>query len=757
MKKKLFALISMLLTASMLFSGMVFAADEIGVLIDSKPQNYDVMPVIENGRTLVPMRGIFEALGAEISWDDATKTVTGTKNDISVVLQIGNTTAKVNGEDKALDVPAKIISGRTMVPVRFISESLGCNVDWDDATKTVIINTAKPKLAKLVSTIHRPVPTEFEKSNDLYDILHFDDEGAVSADKLYDDVKAKGEVVCTEDEFLASITTTGGDKYGTSEVVDVEGQPFKKALRITCTEPPAATAGFITRTKATPERNPGDGVNAKDVMLLAFRIRVLSTDSPDGIGQVQVQIEHPTSYNKALFEKVVANKEWEIIYLPFTGVEDATAIGVRGGFYKQVVELGGIEILNMGEGFDINTLPKTATVLPELEPDSPWRKEAIDRIEKIRKGDFTVVVKDKDGNVVPDAEVELDMFEHEFEFGTMTGPNTHSNEEYKRTTAINFNAAVSEHFMKWAPYEETPEESRKQVEAAKELGIKYFRGHSIFWERQFGSDKKTNMTPDYMFTDDVMKNKEKFDELCKKHLTEIVTEFKDYVTEWDVENELITNTAFKDLFGIEIYKQHYDWAREILGEEGELYYNDFKQFEESYYTLLDQLIEAGVDFDGIGIQSHYEGSSRMPTELMRMYEAHKKYGKRLKITEYSNSIVDMAQQANYTRDVLISCFAEEQMDGFLMWGYCDGPNKNAHRPFYDSEWNIKPAGLVFQDLVYNKWWTKDAKATTDAEGKATLRGFYGDYDVTVTANGQTVTDMVAFHKGYDNVLEIVIE
>jgi len=97
------------------------------------------------------------------------------------------------------------------------------------------------------------------------------------------------------------------------------------------------------------------------------------------------------------------------------------------------------------------------------------------------------------------------------------------------------------------------------------------------------------------------------------------------------------------------------------------------------------------------------------------------------------------------------------MDGFLMWGYCDGPNASANRPFYDTEWNLKPAGKVYQDLVYNKWWTRDAKATTDNEGKAVVRGFYGDYDVTVSANGKTYTEMVAFHKGYDNILEITIQ
>ena len=119
----------------------VFAAD-INVTIDGKAQNYDVMPVIENGRTLVPMRAIFESLGAVVSWDDATKTVFGTKGDVTVVLQIGNKKAHVNGEAKELDVAATILNSRTMVPVRFISESLGCNVGWDDASKTVIISTS---------------------------------------------------------------------------------------------------------------------------------------------------------------------------------------------------------------------------------------------------------------------------------------------------------------------------------------------------------------------------------------------------------------------------------------------------------------------------------------------------------------------------------------------------------------------------------------------------------------------------------------
>lgn len=91
---------------------------------------FDRVPVIEDGRTLVPLRAIFEKLGAEVAWDGATKTITATRGDTVVKLTIDNKTAEKNGESVFLDVPAKIIGGRTMVPVRFISDSFGVNVEW---------------------------------------------------------------------------------------------------------------------------------------------------------------------------------------------------------------------------------------------------------------------------------------------------------------------------------------------------------------------------------------------------------------------------------------------------------------------------------------------------------------------------------------------------------------------------------------------------------------------------------------------------
>ena len=91
---------------------------------------FDRVPVIEDGRTLVPLRAIFEKLGAEVMWDGATKTITATRGDTVVKLTVDNKVAEKNGESVVLDVPAKIIGGRTMVPVRFISDSFGVGVEW---------------------------------------------------------------------------------------------------------------------------------------------------------------------------------------------------------------------------------------------------------------------------------------------------------------------------------------------------------------------------------------------------------------------------------------------------------------------------------------------------------------------------------------------------------------------------------------------------------------------------------------------------
>ena len=92
---------------------------------------------IKDDRTLVPLRAIFEALGATVEWNDPT--VTANKNGINISLQIGSNEMYVNGEVKTLDVPAKLMNDRTFVPIRAVSEAFNCTVNWYDSNQYIEI------------------------------------------------------------------------------------------------------------------------------------------------------------------------------------------------------------------------------------------------------------------------------------------------------------------------------------------------------------------------------------------------------------------------------------------------------------------------------------------------------------------------------------------------------------------------------------------------------------------------------------------
>jgi internalin A len=116
-----------------------FDSDEIKIKLNGEIQSYNISPIKLNGNTLVPMRAIFEQLGASIFWDDVSNTVTAKKGDIKVSTQIGSIIAKINDNTFTLLTSPTIINGSTMVPLRFVSEALGAKVDWDASTKTVSI------------------------------------------------------------------------------------------------------------------------------------------------------------------------------------------------------------------------------------------------------------------------------------------------------------------------------------------------------------------------------------------------------------------------------------------------------------------------------------------------------------------------------------------------------------------------------------------------------------------------------------------
>lgn len=114
-------------------------ADRIRITYNGIRIEGDTEPVIENGRMLVPLRLVFEKTGAEVSWDDASKSASCTLDGITVIVTSDSTVASINGEEITLDVSPRLVNNRVLVPLRFISEALGATVTWRESTKTAEI------------------------------------------------------------------------------------------------------------------------------------------------------------------------------------------------------------------------------------------------------------------------------------------------------------------------------------------------------------------------------------------------------------------------------------------------------------------------------------------------------------------------------------------------------------------------------------------------------------------------------------------
>lgn len=130
----------------------------IDLVVDGEKLALDVPPQVVEQRTLVPLRAIFEKLGATVEWDQTTQTATATKGADVVQITIDSTTAYVNGQAQTLDVPAMAVDGRTLVPVRFVSEALQADVQWIQETQTVQITTQAAGTTVTVPAV-TPTPT----------------------------------------------------------------------------------------------------------------------------------------------------------------------------------------------------------------------------------------------------------------------------------------------------------------------------------------------------------------------------------------------------------------------------------------------------------------------------------------------------------------------------------------------------------------------------------------------------------------------
>ncbi len=143
--KKLFIMF-LLVCVLMSFIAPAFATDEIRVYVDNQLLQLEDRPVIQDGRTLAPMRALFESLGASVDWEADTRTAIGKRGNITVRIPIDSTRPTINGRIENIQVAAQIIDNRTYIPLRFVGEAFGDHVQWDGAARSINITKTDAKL-----------------------------------------------------------------------------------------------------------------------------------------------------------------------------------------------------------------------------------------------------------------------------------------------------------------------------------------------------------------------------------------------------------------------------------------------------------------------------------------------------------------------------------------------------------------------------------------------------------------------------------
>ena len=197
MKKLLSFFLATTIVIGLLITSVNAEDSQVRVNLNGQYMKFDQPPVIIDGRTLVPLRAIFEGLGACVTWDEDTQTVTAKRENTIVKIAVGDNRLFVDDVVIALDVPAQIVGGRTLVPIRAVSNAFGGVVDWDNATKTVKIENEcfLPVEITVTDAIHGDFFAEItygengeiycEDSEGSLQKYLFDEQGTLHSDEYY--------------------------------------------------------------------------------------------------------------------------------------------------------------------------------------------------------------------------------------------------------------------------------------------------------------------------------------------------------------------------------------------------------------------------------------------------------------------------------------------------------------------------------------------------------------------------------------------
>lgn len=514
-----------------------------------------------------------------------------------------------------------------------------------------------------------------------------------------------------------------------------------------------------------------------DVVYISFWIRCLSSvdESNQGYTRVYFQ-ENGPPWRKPCDVNVVAGSEWVQYRIPFRVKyrhykAGTAAVAFALGYRHQTVQIADVQVINFGTQISHKDLPGTRFTYPTREDkDAEWRKIAADNIEKYRKGDLKVVVKTIDGFEIKDADVKVEMQKHEFGFGNIVnrpqfGGGSKNSEMYRKIVKENFNQVTFENAFKhdmWLQYKNEGSTDRifQSIDSLEAWNID-IRGHAMVWPAtRYTTDSKECFENPTDSAGVVKCLEKKIDPIIKERAEAALG----HVVDWDVMNEPYVNHLFMDYMGKDAVASWFKQTRQY-DPNADLYINETrfiidggvnKNVQDNLYEWAKFLKDKGVDINGLGFQGHFnETGLTSPVKLQEIFDRFSNLDLKLKITELDIQTFDEELQADYMRDFYTVVFGHPSFEAIISWGFWEKSHWRPECAWWDSKWNIKPVGEVHRDLVYNQWWTNET-GKTDAKGEYTVRGFNGDYIISVSKGDLKGTQSVHLSRDGKTV-EVIVE
>ncbi len=589
-----------------------------------------------------------------------------------------------------------------------------------------------------------------------------------------------------------TLSTDGFGNWGAADaaatVVPVEGVPFKNALRVSVPTASELRYGVQLSVPTRGDVTEGDTLfmvlwvrgEAADGGALAVHARLQQNGGEANGGGYAEILPLNASTAGSLSDPSGWTQHLQSVKSPLTQPDGTHSVSIHLGGKAQTLELGGLQLLNYGPDRDRQSLPVTRTTYDGRAADAPWRAAAAARIDRHRKADLTIVVTDADGAPLPGVTVEVTMTRHAFGFGVAADADLlvmtraqfdryaaggHGSYQgftwddvlkYRATLAANFNKVVLENDLKIGGWIVGLKNDRGRfrrewtlaaLDWLKERQIEV-RGHYGVWGP---IDANEPWNTGWFETD------ERYGDKMLAYLKDFVPQIAGRVGEWDAINHIVgwgPETLGKR-YGNEYYAEVIRLMRE-LDPSAEMWVNEGNILsgggqDPAYRAVIDDLIRLKQPPDGAGFMAHFrDGSLTGMNRMKQVLDAYADRGLKLQLTELDYDGLNRELQADYVRDVLTLCFSHPAMDGVVQWGFWAKRHWRPDSAPWSENWDLRPVGQAYRDLVYRQWWT-DVTVKTGADGTATVRGFRGDYEVRVHVGGSVGTTAARLGEGGQTV------